>query len=234
MTTILALDTSGDACSCALMHHGQLFDSFAIIPRQHAAQILPMIHKVMADAGVEFTDLDAIAFGQGPGSFTGLRIAAGVTQGIAYAANLPVVPVSTLAALAWQVSKNHTQSVNHVLSLIDARIDEIYWGLFDCSSGFPVLQGEEHLTAPELVYLASTESRLMNCEAIIATGSGLSYMDRLDSGLVSNMLACYPEAQPSASAIVHLADDMFRNGVHISAPEIVPVYLRDQVARKPG
>ena len=97
-----------------------------------------------------------------------------------------------------------------------------------------MLQGEEHLTVPELVCIESTGSPLLNCGAIIATGSGLSYMDRLDSALISNMLACYPEAQPAASAIVQIADEMFRNGVHISAPEIVPVYLRDQVARKPG
>src|SRR5688500_1413319 len=102
MPTILALDTSTEACSCAVLHAGRIHERHELVPRQHAQLLLPMVQQLLHGLGLEFQELDAIAFGKGPGSFTGLRIAAGVTQGIAFAANLPVIPVSTLAALALQ------------------------------------------------------------------------------------------------------------------------------------
>ena len=100
MTTLLALDTATEACSVALLHNGQVFSRYAVIPRLHAQSILPMISEVLAEAGIAKTDLDAIAFGRGPGAFTGLRIAVGVVQGLAFALELPVLAVSNLAAIA--------------------------------------------------------------------------------------------------------------------------------------
>jgi len=228
MTTLLALDTSGDACSCALLYQNRLLDSFAIIPRQHAAQILPMIRELMQQAGLEFTDLDAIAFGQGPGSFTGLRIATGVTQGIAYAANLPVLPVSTLAALAYQMRQQSPHQ--QILSVIDARIDEIYWGVFDTTGEFPRISGVEHLTIPELVGMDAG----ITSSALVAVGSGLAYRSRFTADLQARLTSCFPNEVPRASAIAMLGAEQFRNGNSEKAAHIKPVYLRDQVARKPG
>src|SRR5688500_5268359 len=147
MAIILALDTSTEACSCALFINGVIAEDFEYCPRQHAQKILPMIHSLMAKHELGFAQMDAIAFGRGPGSFTGLRIAAGVTQGIAFAAELPVIPVSTLAAIAMDVQQSMPAS--YVLSCLDARIDEIYWGLFRFEDGLPVLLQQEFLCKPE-------------------------------------------------------------------------------------
>ena len=94
MSNILALDTSTDACSVALSCNGEIKEDFRIIPRQHTQQLLPMIEAILADAGIAISALDAIAFGRGPGSFAGIRIATGVAQGLAYGADLPVLPIS--------------------------------------------------------------------------------------------------------------------------------------------
>src|SRR3989338_484571 len=143
MTVILALDTSTEACSCALQVRGEIIEDYAVIPRQHAQNILPMIQQLLHKAGLTFAQLDAIAFGRGPGSFTGLRIAAGVAQGLALASDLPVLPVSTLAALALQGHADTGDSA--LLACLDARIDEVYWAWYSIENGLPVLQGEEVL-----------------------------------------------------------------------------------------
>ena len=121
---ILALDTSTEACSAALLIDTEIHQRYEVAPREHGALILPMIETLLSEAGCAPTQLDALAFGRGPGAFVGVRIATGVAQGIAFAADLPVIPVSSLAAMA--------QSVEHgnVYSAIDARMNEVYWGAY--------------------------------------------------------------------------------------------------------
>ena len=140
---LLALETATEACSAALAVDGDIRERFEVAPRGHSELILPMVDELMAEADISIEQVDAIAFGRGPGAFTGLRIAVGVTQGIAFGADLPVVPVSTLAALA-QGSES-----NSVLAAIDARMDEVYWGAYQRSSaGLMTLCGEEAVIPP--------------------------------------------------------------------------------------
>src|SRR5579872_2888616 len=125
---LLALDTSGDACSVALRVGQSVIVQEKIASQQQSSCVLPMVQHILAEAGLALSQLDALAFGRGPGSFTGLRIAAGVIQGLAFAADLPVLPISTLAALAQGVYRQ-TQA-QAVLSAIDARMQEVYWGVY--------------------------------------------------------------------------------------------------------
>jgi len=141
---LLAIETATDACSAALSIDGELRERFEIAPRAHTERILPMIDELMAEAGMTISQVDAMAFGCGPGAFTGVRIAVGVTQGIAFAADLPVVPVSTLAALAQGAGGDR------VLAALDARMDEVYWGAYQRNvAGLMEGVGEECVSPPD-------------------------------------------------------------------------------------
>ncbi len=123
---LLTLDTSSDACSCALQIDDQILSFEEIAPRRHADLILEMIDRLFVESGVSPNELDAVAFACGPGSFTGIRIATGVTQGIAFGLQIPVIPISTLAVLA-QGAFHKNPQCNHALVAIDARMSEVYW-----------------------------------------------------------------------------------------------------------
>ena len=133
MTTLLALDTATEACSVALLHDGRVLSHYEVIPRMHAQRLLPMIKDLLAEAGVALSAVDGIAFGRGPGAFTGVRIAIGVVQGLAFALERPVLPVSTLAVLAQRALRE--QGAQQVAAAIDARMDEVYWGCYRAEQG---------------------------------------------------------------------------------------------------
>jgi tRNA threonylcarbamoyladenosine biosynthesis protein TsaB len=227
MAIILALDTSTEACSCALSINGVVVEDFQICPRQHTHKILPMIHALMEKHGLGFAGLDAIAFGRGPGSFTGLRIAAGVTQGLAFAADLPVIPVSTLAAIALEVRE--TGPASHVLSCLDARIDEIYWGIFGFDAeGLPMLLDREVLCKPEEMRSAVISNRV----SLSAGGNGLQFRARFPGDIRSKIFASLPDLLPRAGQIVKIASNLWDKNIFISPDDISPVYLREQVTRQ--
>ena len=172
MTRILAIETATEACSVALLLEDEVQERFEIAPRQHAALLLPFVESLLASAAIGLDRLDAIAFGCGPGSFTGLRIAAGMTQGLAFGANLPVVPVSTLAALAQGTVVQH--GVRAVLAALDARMKEVYWGAFRCDdTGLVEPLGGEAVSVPQRV-------RVPAADHWVGAGSGWdSYADVL-------------------------------------------------------
>ena len=147
MTTLLALDTATEACSVALLHDGKVISHYEVIPRLHAQRLLPMIKDLLAEAAVPLSALDAIAFGRGPGAFTGVRIAVGVVQGLAFALDRPVLPISNLAVLAQRALRE--QGAKQVAAAIDARMDEVYWGCYRAENGEMRLQGIEAVLAPE-------------------------------------------------------------------------------------
>jgi len=152
---ILALETATEACSAALNIDGEIRERFEIAPRGHSELILPMLESLLAEADIPLGQVDALAFGRGPGAFTGVRIGVGVAQGVAFGAELPVLPVSTLAALA------QATDAGQVLAALDARMDEVYWGRYRRDErGLMRLQGEECVAAPEATPLAQGEDWL--------------------------------------------------------------------------
>jgi len=220
MTTLLALDTATEACSVALLHNGQVFSRYAVIPRLHAQRILPMISEVLAEAGIAKSALDAIAFGRGPGAFTGLRIAVGVVQGLAFALNRPVLPVSNLAAIAQRAYREH--GARQVAVAIDARMDEVYWGCYTLVDGEMCLQGTEAVLAPERAELP----RMAEGEWFAAGTGWQAYAERIAVPVYQRDAQLLPHAED----ILTLGQRMWQRDEAISAQAAQPIYLRDQVA----
>ncbi len=222
---ILAVDTATEACSAALIIDGEVRDIYQLAPREHTKLILNMVQQLLDDAGLAVTQLDALAFGRGPGSFTGVRIATGVVQGLAFAADLPVVGVSTLASIAQLCLEEHEQP--RVLASIDARMGDVYWGCYEqSSSGLMQLIGSELVSAPEKLAFPSSASWCI-------AGSGWkTYADELTPVLGDQLLAHYADYLPHSKTIARLAADGFSRGEAVSAELALPVYLRDDVAKK--
>lgn len=226
MTTLLAIDTASDACSVALCVGSETHAEFQLAPRRHGELILPMIEAILAQAQCSLAQLDAIAFGRGPGSFTGVRIAAGVVQGVAMGADLPVIPVSNLAALA-QGAVTKT-SLNSFAVAIDARMGEVYFGCYTlASSGCVSLVGRELVVAPNLVELPDQTP----CYGV---GSGWqSYAEPLATRLHGSVTQWDAQALPDARHMIVLAQQAWRQNDWVTPEQALPVYLRDKVAKLP-
>lgn len=221
---LLALDTATEACSAALSIDGEIIQRYQIAPRKHSSLLLPMVDELINEAGIAKSDLDIIAFGRGPGSFMGVRIATGVAQGIAYALALPVVPVSTLSAIA-KVCFDKS-GVDRVACAIDARMEEVYWACFQMSDeGLPVLVDEEKVLPPHQIILPEDSKWL-------GAGTGwASYQDAMKQSAGESLLSIQDEILPSASAIAEIALEQAKKGITVSAEMAIPVYLRNKVAR---
>jgi tRNA threonylcarbamoyladenosine biosynthesis protein TsaB len=225
---ILALETATEACSAALYLNGEVVERYALAPREHNRLILPMIESLLAEAGITLEQLDGLTFGRGPGSFTGVRIAAGVVQGLAFGADLPVAPVSTLAALA-QESFAETPKT-HAFPCIDARMGEVYWAVYRRDSeGFASLVGAEAVVAADQVIFPEDASGF-------GIGSGWGTYpavlhERLGEDRVVGILT---DRFPRAAWIAHLGVRVFMQGGGVRAEQAQPVYLRDQVAKRPS
>lgn len=223
MAVILALDSSTEACSCALSTPDGRFERYLVQPREHTRLILPLIEELLAEAGCRLADLDALAYGRGPGSFTGLRIAAGVVQGLSFGLDIPVVQVSTLEALAVQARKAGVRTP-YLLACLDARIDELYWAWYEVLDGRPRRLGEEQLCRPEALEVPGAPDA-----SFAAIGNGLSYRERMPPALVANLKTVLPEALPRAGDMLVLAEADFAAGLAVPAEQVQPVYLRDKV-----
>jgi len=225
MPRLLAIDTSTEACSVALLDGTQVFEQFIDAPREHVQRLLPMIDALLVDHHIVLRDLDAIAFGRGPGSFTGLRICLGVVQGLAFGAELPVVPVSTLAALAQSFVSDSIASGSYICAAIDARMDEIYCGWFRVDTDRLVqAMSAEVVCAPEQMPLIETFGA-----AKYAVGSGWNYRSRMPC---TDFAMMDSTQLPHASAIALLGAQALSQGVCLPAEEAQPVYLRNEVAWK--
>jgi tRNA threonylcarbamoyladenosine biosynthesis protein TsaB len=219
MTTLLALDTATEACSVALLHDGKVLTHYEVIPRLHAQKLLPMIKDLLAEAGVSLSALDAIAFGRGPGAFTGVRIAIGVVQGLAFGLDRPVLPVSNLAVLAQRALREH--GVRQVAAAIDARMDEVYWGCYRETAGEMRLIGAEAVMPPEQAALPEDASGEW-----FGAGTGWGYAERIQVGLSGHDASMLPHAQD----LLTLATFAWQRGEALVADDAQPVYLRDKVA----
>ncbi|MCK4674869.1 MAG: tRNA (adenosine(37)-N6)-threonylcarbamoyltransferase complex dimerization subunit type 1 TsaB [Gammaproteobacteria bacterium] len=227
---ILALDTATEACSAALIIDGQITSEYQLAPREHSRLILKMIDDLLLQANLPVAQLDAIAFGRGPGSFMGLRIAAGVVQGIAFAHDLPVIPVSCLKGIAQRAYEQ--TGCKQVLTAIDARMDEVYWASYRLQGEQWQLDGQECVISPDKIQLSEMLDK--TDEAWVGAGTGWqSYKDRLLRTANGQLQTILPDCLPSAEVIVKLAVDEFKAGNTVTAAEAIPVYLRNDVAKKP-
>ena len=223
---LLAIDTTEDSCSVALCVDDEMLWRFQIAPRRHSELILPMVDEVLAEAGLVVQQLDALAFGRGPGSFTGVRIAAGVIQGIALGADLPVAPVSTLVALAQGAWRSHGATV--VLSALDARMGEIYWARCQLQHGVMMVDGEERVGKPDL----AIEPPGGACWGV---GSGWGvYSDLLLQSTGISAQHVLGEQRIHARDVASLGLAALLAGQIVAPEQALPVYIRDNVAKKPA
>lgn len=222
-TRLLALETSSEACSVALQWDEVVYTRHQQAPLQHAELLLPWVRELLSEAEGKLKDLDAIVFGRGPGSFTSLRIGIGAVQGLAWGVEMPVIPLSSLAAVAEQVEAAAGQTI---LVAMDARMGEVFHGQFkrnDAGELLPIC--EEAVTAPEQVRVADTINTVM-------AGSAFGRFAELDA-LAEKALAVYEGLLPSAEALLSLAQQWLQHHQPLPAAMAQAVYLRDNVADKP-
>jgi tRNA threonylcarbamoyladenosine biosynthesis protein TsaB len=230
---LLALDTSSAQCSVALAVGERMIVREVATAREHAQLILPMVDAVLQEAGVSLRQLDGIAFGRGPGSFTGVRVAAAVTQGLAVGADLPVLPVSSLRALAAQALRRMVvHSPGHVLACMDARMGEVYWAAFAVHAGALGACVGEEAVAPAADVVARCPR-----PCVTAAGLGLAAWPQIAAGMQLPVAAQFADAEPHAVDVATLAAlDLAAGATWLDASLAQPVYVRNQVANaeKPG
>jgi tRNA threonylcarbamoyladenosine biosynthesis protein TsaB len=227
---VLAIDTATEACSAALLLPGdRVVSRFQLTERSHADLILPMIDGILREAGLTLQELDGLAFGRGPGGFTGLRVAAGVIQGLAYGASLLVAPVSSLAALAYPLlygASDLRASQDPVLVCNDARMQEVYWGCFasdPSSPGVPRVLSGEHVTPAAAIVVPAEVTRF--------AGNAFAREPQLRSRLEASGLVFHEGLYPRAEAVARIGAAILRQGNGVTAEHAVPVYVRDDVVQ---
>ena len=215
---ILAIETSTNFGTCALWQDGVIDQRICPPGRPHSETLLPLVRELMADNGIGLTQLDAIAFGAGPGAFTGLRVACGVAQGLAVGADLPVVPVCGLEAMAT------TMGESRVLCLLDARMGEIYAAAYERRDAGFELQGGIRVGSPATLDLPASGTW-------IACGNALTAYPELAERLRDAGFTVHPEILPQADAVARLAARRLQHGAGIDPALAAPLYVRDKVAK---
>lgn len=218
MSCLLILDASSTLCSVALKIDGETLWLTEDQPRRHAQRLLPMVDELMADAGVTRAELDGVAFGCGPGSFTGIRIAVAVAQGIALALDLPVCGISSLRTIAQAALRE--SGATRALAVMDAHMGEVFWGVYRMQDGLAVPCGEERVASPE------------ECLADIDAWDGIIAGDGLQLMPFAHCDQTYACIRPEARTMAALADDAWAQGLFGDADAHPPVYLRNSVAWK--
>ncbi|TNI22389.1 tRNA (adenosine(37)-N6)-threonylcarbamoyltransferase complex dimerization subunit type 1 TsaB [Aeromonas dhakensis] len=222
---ILAVDTATEACSAALLVGEKVFSRWEEAPRDHTRKILPMVQAVLDEAGVTLDELDAIAFGRGPGSFTGVRIGIGVAQGLALGAGVPLIGISTLAAMAQ--GAHRLDGAERVLTAIDARMDEVYFGHYELIDGRIQLVGEEVVSGPA----ALVASRGTLPGSFTRVGTGFETYGETLAALADELVASQVRF-PAAEDMLPLARSAWLAGEAVAVEQATPVYLRDKVTWK--
>ena len=217
---LLSIDTATEACSVALNLDGEIIEDFRMLPRRHSRALLPMVEQLLANAGQTLAGMDALVFGRGPGAFTGLRVATAMVQGLAFAVDKPVIGISTLAALAQEGLRVH--GATSVLSSINARMNEVYWGAFREQNSLMVSVQHEMVIAPDQVVVPEGDDQWLGM------GTGWTFRDKT-AATVSD---CHVETCPHAGDMAVLAAVDFAEGRMVSAEQAMPVYLRNKVALK--
>ncbi|MCS4503164.1 tRNA (adenosine(37)-N6)-threonylcarbamoyltransferase complex dimerization subunit type 1 TsaB [Arhodomonas aquaeolei] len=225
MSGLLAIDTTTTACSVALRAGKAVLCRYEAVGQGHSRTVLAMVRAVLDEAGLEMTDLGALVCCSGPGSFTGVRIGIGVTQGLALGADLPVIPVSTLATVAQGACRTHGAAA--VAVAMDARMGEVYWGCYRRRGAGVVTAGEEAVVSPDSVVLPGTGDAWLGC----GTGYG-AYAEVLAERLGEAVTVVDPERLPDARDCLALAEVRLAAGARgVAAEDVVPTYLRNRVTQ---
>ena len=221
---LLVIDTSTEWCSAALWLDGQILARRVLAEQRHSSLLLPMVDELLREAGLGLRALDGIGYGAGPGSFTGLRIACAVTQGLAFGADLPVVGVSTLESIAAQTG------AEQVLTVLDARMAEVYWAAYERQGGHP--EGHERWQAVSEPQLALPESVAVPPGGDwVGAGNGFVALGEVLRPRLASQLARIDDTlMPDAAAMAPLAAAAFTRGEATDAALAAPIYLRDKVA----
>lgn len=223
---ILALDTATENCSVALLVDDKVIVRSEVAPRDHTKKILPMVDEVLQEAGITLTDLDALAYGRGPGSFTGVRIGIGIAQGLAFGADLPMIGISTLEAMAQGSYRKH--GAQQVACAIDARMSEVYWGRFERQQDGTWGTTDAECVIPPTVLAEQSQH---DQTAWLQAGTGWDAYSEPLKGL--NFATEKGEVLfPDAEDIAYLAQFELEKGNTVNAEEASPTYLRDTVAWK--
>ena len=241
MTKILAIETATEACSAAvLIDDNDIIERFKVAPREHTKLLLPMMDEVLEEAGISLNEVSAIAFSRGPGAFTGLRIGTGVAQGVALSVDIPVIPVSTLEALAllavdlvYMDEDDWNDDV--VIAALDARMSEVYWGVFCYRDDEVIPLMTEKVSKPEEMMdkILSVAPTMEDDVKIYAIGSGWdAYQETIFENGKPECLIHMKEALPRAEHIAEIATLSFIRGEALSPEEAQPVYIRNDVAKK--
>jgi tRNA threonylcarbamoyladenosine biosynthesis protein TsaB len=218
MLTILAIETSTELASAALLRGDQISMKQSLGVQTHSQTILPMVQSLLTQADILIAQCDAVAFGAGPGSFTGVRTACGIAQGLAFGADIPVIPVVTLHAMAHACRE--TMGANQVLAILDARMEEVYWAQYQFAGN-----AWHTVVAPTL----SAASAVRPSGDVVACGNGISSLAAVfgHQGLLQN---ARQDIMPHAVHIAQLAQIAFAAGHTVGAGAARPLYLRNRVA----
>ena len=219
---LLAIETAIEAVSVALSINGEMVERYEHAPRQHAELLLPWVEQLLAEAEIGFNALDAVAFSRGPGSFTSLRIGIGVVQGLAWASDLPVIPVSSLAATAQSA---FDEGIKSALIALDARMNEVFTGTFVANDdGIMMPVDQERVCSPAAVQAPQHADSY-------AVGIGFERYEELEK-LSQQLAGVRADIWPRASSVITLAQHWLRSNTALPAEQAQPVYLRDNVAKK--
>jgi len=216
--TIIAIETSSELASCALLRQGSVTSRVSSGVRTHSQSVLPMIQELLAEAGIALADCDAVAYGAGPGSFTGVRTACGIAQGLGFGAGKPLVPVVTLAAMA--LAAREKTGADDVLPVLDARMNEVYWAQYRFDGDTPVETLAPALSAPQNVQPQGAPA---------ACGNGIA---AYPESFASAPFAAGADAavMPHAAQVARLAATALAAGQGVPAAQAQPLYLRNKVA----
>jgi tRNA threonylcarbamoyladenosine biosynthesis protein TsaB len=226
MPTILALDTASDVCSIALLSaDGYIREQTQTVAREHTQRILPMINEMLAEADIRLQQVDAIAFSCGPGSFTGLRICLSIAQGLAYGADLPLVPVSSLLAMAAGARRTLSlpeQSV--IISVLDARMDEVYWAAYRVNAGLQLEAiADESVGTPDQCY-----HRILQLAYDRACAVGSGWQSPILQTAIN--IDIEPNFYGTAYDIAELGGAFYQRGQCINPMDAQPTYLRNEIS----
>ncbi len=217
---LLAFDTSTEVMSIAVQHGAQVFTHTGAGAAQASSTLIPAIQALMAQAGLQFGQLDAIVFGRGPGSFTGLRTACSVAQGLAFASGVPVLPVDTLHALAQEA--HHATAASRICATLDARMGEMYYKYYIFDSCLRSISLGYSLKTP-----SSMELEQGFADTLLAGNVRPVYDAQLPAAVRA---APYYACLPSASALLRLVPALIAQGALVDAQDALPLYVRDKVA----